>query len=175
MALKKRITNFVSNWLGVIIAVVIVAVSATFGGVYLYGRNRLDNTLGVVTQFVTLPYKTGFVFTGTADNPNTYHITLRDDNVYSDTVEVTISDITVSLDGYDFPLIQDGDWTKTLPNGFVTFEGDITIDKDALTALVAEGQFDLSIRGNISASGHYLWIKRQMSRPIAISVPDLHF
>ncbi len=177
MALKKRLTNFISNWLGVIIAVIIVAISATFGGIYLYGRSRLDNTLAVVTQAIFLPYRTGFAQTSINENPPSYsyHITLQDYNLYNDTIDLVVSDITVDIGSHDFTLAQAGSWQKSLPNGFVTFEGDITIDKATFTDLVNQSPVALTIKGNVSASGEYRWIKRSISREFTVSVPSLDF
>ncbi len=177
MALKKRVTNFVSNWLGVLIAVAIVAVSAAFGGMYLYARSRLDNTLNLVTQIVTLPYNEGFVQTGTVENPpgNTYHIKIQVYNLYNDTVEVAVSDISIKIDSFTFPMSQNGQWSKSVPTGYAAFEGDITIDKETLLDLIDRGPVDLVISGNISASGQYSWVKRQTSREFTINIPDVRF
>jgi hypothetical protein len=177
MGIKKRVTSFVSNWLGVIIAVFIVIVSATFGGMYLYARSRLDNTISFVTQVITLPYSTGFTKTSPTENPpgSSYHLMLQVYNPYSDTVDVAVSDISINVDGYNLTVIQDGLWDKSVPTGYTTFEGYITIDNTTYADLVTKSPVDIDIKGNITASGQYRWIERHETRPFKISISKVLF
>jgi len=166
MDIRTKAKTFFSNWLGVILAAVIVALAATFGGMYLYARSRLDNTLAWVTQDINLVVPGGFTASGTTENPLTYiyHVTLRVDNPSGDTASVTISDVNILLDTYTIPLVADGEWTKSVPTGEVLFEGDISINGDTFTALAARGTVRLEIKGNITATAQYNWVKRTSAR-----------
>ena len=157
MALKKRLTAFVSNWLGVIIAAIIVVLSATFGGMYLYARSRVDNTINFVTQVINLRYNEGLTLNGTTDNPAgyVYHIVLQVYNPYVDTVEVSISDVSIKVDTYTLPVSVDGQWTKDVPTGYTIFEGNTTIPATTWDALVQREKVDVDFRGTISGSGQY--------------------
>lgn len=173
---KKRLKAFVSNWLGVIIATIIVIISATFGGMYLYARSRIDNTLNFVTQVINLRYPDGLDKTGTTPDPlgYIYHIILQVYNPYGDTVDVAVSNITFAADAYTFPVSQNGSWDKTVKTGYEIFEGDITIDAKTFATLADKEQVDVEIKGTILGSGQYKWIQRQNTRPFAISIP-VHF
>ena len=177
MSFKKRVKNFVSNWLGVIIAAVIVIVSATFGGMYLYGRSRVDNTINFTAQAITLRPVNGLTQSVTTDEPPgyIYHIVLQVFNPYADTVDVSISDATITLDTYILPISQDGSWDKTALTGYQYFEGFITIDQQTFASLIAKGSVDVYIKGTISGSGQYKWIKRHAERPFTIPLPDVLF
>lgn len=177
MDIKKRLATFVSNWLGVIIAAVIVIVSATFGGIYLYGRSRIDNAINFVTQVIYLRYPDGLSFSGSADNPPgyIYHLILTVDNTTTDTIDISISDVTITLGAYKFTVIQDGSWNKSTPTGYNSFEGDITIDAQTFTALLAAGKIEGDIKGTISGSGQYKWVKRHSVRPFSILIPGVLF
>lgn len=172
MALKKRLSAFVSNWLGVIIAAIIVLISVSFGGMYLYGRSRLDNSINFVTQVIYMRYQDGLTLTGTTENPSTsiFHLVLQVYNPYEDPIDVAVSDITLSADSYSFNISQDGSWNKTVATGYETFEGNFTIDKATYEALAAEDPVDIEIKGTISGSGHYKWISRQIERQFDIPV-----
>jgi hypothetical protein len=172
MGLKKRLTTFVSNWLGVIIAALIVIISATFGGMYLYARSRLDNTINFVTQVINLRYPDGLTLSGTADNP-AGHLVLQVVNPSADTVDVSISDVSITLGTDTMVVVKDGSWDKSVPTGYTTFEGDITIDAQTFAALVSQGKVTLDIKGVISASGQYKWVKRDNQRPFNISIPGV--
>jgi hypothetical protein len=177
MGIKKRAANFVSNWLGVIIAIIIVAISSTFGGMYLYARSRLDNTLSFVTQVITLRYNEGFTRAGTTENPPgySYHLIMQVYNPYQDTVNVAVSDISVDVDGYDFVVIKDGPWDKSVATGYTIFEGFITIDNATYAALAKMGPVDVDIKGDILASGRYRWVGRQATRAFSIPISNVLF
>ena len=177
MSFKKRLNTFVSNWLGVIIAAVIVIVSSTFGGMYLYGRSRVDNTINFATQAITLRPINGLTQSGTTDSPEgyIYHIVLQVFNPYGDTVDISVSDATITLDTYTLPISKDGAWDKTAQTGYQYFEGFITIDSQTFASLVAKGSVDVFIKGNISGSGHYKWIQRHVERPFTIPLPGVLF
>jgi len=172
MALKKKLTAFVSNWLGVIIAAIIVLVSVSFGGMYLYARSRIDNSINFVTQVIYLRYQDGLVQTGTVDEPPgyIYHLVLQVYNPYGDSVDIAVSNITFTADSYSFPVVQDGSWDKTVPTGYETFEGYITIDKQTFSALVDKGKIQVDIKGTISGSGRYKWISRYNERAFVIPI-----
>jgi hypothetical protein len=174
MGLKKRLTTFVSNWLGVVIAAVIVLVSATFGGMYLYARSRVDNTINFVTQVINLRYNDGLTLSGTAENP-AGHLVLEVYNPYADTVDVSIADVSITMDTYTLTVAKDGSWDKSAPTGYTIFEGNITIDAQTFAALVAKGKVDVDIKGTISGSGQYQWVKRQNERPFNIAIPGVLF
>jgi hypothetical protein len=177
MSFKKRLNTFVSNWLGVIIAAVIVIVSSTFGGMYLYGRSRVDNTINFTTQAITLRPINGLTQSGTTDSPKgyIYHIVLQVFNPYADTVDISVSDATIILDTYTLSISKDGSWDKTAPTGYQYFEGFITIDAQTFASLVTKGSVDVFIKGTISGSGHYKWIKRHAQRPFIIPLPGVLF
>jgi hypothetical protein len=177
MELKKRLTTFVSNWLGVILAAVIVLVSVTFGGMYLYARSRLDNTINFVTQVITLRYPDGLTLGESVDNPPgyIYHLVLQVYNPFADTVEASISDVSITLDTYAITVVEDGSWSKSTPTGYTIFEGNITIDAQTFTVLVAKGKVDIDIKGTISGSGQYKWIKRQNQRSFNILIHGVLF
>ena len=161
MELKKRLTTLVSNWLGVILAVIIVLVSAIFGGMYLYARSTADNTISFVTQVIYL-LEPGLVPTATLENPlaYVYHLVLQVYNQYPYTVDITVSNISVVADTYTFPVSQDGAWNKSAPYGYTTFEGNITIDAKTFDTLVTKGTMDLEIKGTISGSCRYKFVSR---------------
>jgi hypothetical protein len=177
MALKKKLTAFVSNWLGVIIAAVIVLISATFGGMYLYARSRVDNTINFATQAITLRPVNGLTRSGSVDTPPgyIYHLTLQIFNPYADTADVSISGVKVTLDTYQISVVQDGSWDKLAPTGYQYFEGYLTIDAQTFAALVAKRSVDVNIEGNISGSGQYKWIKRQVRRSFNIPLTGVLF
>ena len=177
MGMKKRMATFVSNWLGVIIAAVIVLVSASFGGMYLYGRSRLDSAINFVTQAIHLRYQDGLTQTGTIEDPPgyTYHLILQAYNYYADTIDTQVSDITILLDTYSLTVVEDGAWTKSLPTGYATFEGNFTIDAKTFEALVEKGKVDVHIEGTISGKGQYQWVKRQSEVTFNISISGVIF
>ena len=177
MGMKKRLATFVSNWLGVIIAAIIVLISATFGGMYLYGRSRIDNTINFVTQVISLRYPDGLTRPGPVENPPPYiyHLVLQVYNPYADTIDVSISDVTITLDTYKLTVVEDGSWNKSTPTGYTIFEGNITIDAQTFAALVAKGKVDVDIKGTISGNGQYQWVKRQNERPFNIAIPGVLF
>ncbi len=177
MAFKKRLTTFISNWLGVIIAAIIVIISSTFGGMYLYGRSRVDNTINFTTQAITLRPVNGLTQSGTTDSPAgyIYHIVLQVFNPYVDSVDISISDATITLDTYKIPISEDGAWGTSAPTGYQYFEGFIVIDAQTFTSLVAKGTVDVLIEGTISGSGHYKWINRQTERHFTIPLPGVFF
>jgi hypothetical protein len=177
MSFKKRLKNFVSNWLGVIIATVIVIISATFGGMYLYARSRVDNSINFTTQAITLRPVNGLTQTGTTDTPPgyIYDIVLQVFNPYADTVNISISGATITLDTYTLPIEPDGSWDVAAPTGYQYFEGLITIDKQTFASLVAKGSVDVYIKGTISGSGQYKWVKRHAQRPFIIPLPGVLF
>ncbi len=177
MGLKKRLTTFVSNWLGVVIAAIIVLLSATFGGMYLYARSRIDNTINFVTQVIYLRYQDGLVKTGTIDEPpgHVFHLVLQVYNPYGDSVDIAVSNIIFAANTYSFPVAQDGSWDKTVPTGYEIFEGYITIDAKTFAALADKGKVDVEIKGTIAGSGQYQWIKRQSECLFTISIHDVGF
>ena len=177
MGLKKRLTTFVSNWLGVIIAAVIVIISATFGGMYLYARSRIDNTLSFVTQVINIRYPDGLAQTGTIPDPPgyIYHIVLQIYNPYGDTLDVAVSNIIFTADTYTFPVSQNGSWDKTVPTGYEIFEGDIIVDAKTFAVLADKGKVNVDIKGIISGDGQYKWIQRQNTRPFTISITGVVF
>jgi hypothetical protein len=172
MGLKKHLTTFVSNWLGVIIAAIIVLLSATFGGMYLYARSRIDNTINFVTQVIYLRYQDGLTQPGTIPEPPgyIYHLVLQVYNPYGDSVDIAVSNITFTADTYTFPVAQNGSWDKTVPTGYEIFEGDFTIDAKAFDALAGKKTVTVDINGTISGSGRYKWISRQSERHFTIPV-----
>jgi hypothetical protein len=174
---KKRLAAFVSNWLGVLIAILIVLVTGGFGGLYLYSRTRIDNTLNFVTQVVNLRYSDGLVLSATTENPSVYiyHIVLQVYNPYTDTIDVSISDVSITLDTYVLGIGQDGPWDKTVSTGYEIFEGYVTIPADTFASLVAKGAVDVDIKGTISGSGQYKLLKRHTERPISILIPEVRF
>jgi hypothetical protein len=177
MGLKKHIATFISNWMGVIMAAVIVLVSAGFGGMYLYGRGRIDAPISSVTGSFNLQFPEGFTSSGTTDDPPgyVYRLVFQVFNLYADPVEMEVHDITVYADGYSFPVVQDGSWAKTVVTGYETIEGYITIDETAFAALVEKGSVDVNIRGNISGSGQYAWIHRQTDHYFDIPITGVLF
>ncbi|RJO63084.1 MAG: hypothetical protein C4542_00835 [Dehalococcoidia bacterium] len=177
MGLKKHLTTFVSNWLGVIIAAVIVILSATFGGMYLYARSRVDNTINFVTQVINLRYNEGLTRSGTIPDPPgyIYHIVLQVYNPYGDTVDVAVSNITFTADTYTFPVSQNGSWDKTVPTGYEIFEGDISVDAKTFAALADKGKVDVEIKGTISGRGQYRWVHRQIERPFTLVLTGVIF
>jgi len=177
MGLKKRLTTLVSNWLGVILAAIIVLVSATFGGMYLYARSKIDNTINFVTQDITLRYPDGLTRSGPVENPPPYiyHVVLQVYNPYADTIDASISDVSIALDTYTLTIVEDGSWGKSTPTGYTIFEGNITIDAQTFAALAAKGKVDVDIKGTISGSGQYKWIKRQNQRSFNILIHGVIF
>ena len=174
MAWRKKVTTFVSNWLGVFIAAIIVIISATFGGMYLYARTRIDNSISFTTQSIRYYELTN---SGVVENPPgfVYHLALQVYNPYADTIDVVVSDVTVSMDEYDFTVVQDGSWDKSVPTGYALFEGDITIPEATSDALVAKGTIDVNIEGDIAGSGQYQWVRRAAERPFDIHIPGVLF
>ena len=174
MGLKKHLSTFVSNWLGVIIAAIIVLVSGSFGGMYLYARSRIDNTINFATQAITYY---GLTKIGTIDDPAgyIYRLSLLAYNPYADTIDVSISDVSITLDTYTLPVIKDGSWDKNAPTGNTFFDGDIIIDVQTFAALADKGTVDVEIKGTISGSGQYQWVKRQIQRPINIRIIGVLF
>jgi hypothetical protein len=168
MGLKKHLTTFVSNWLGVILASIIVFVSATFGGMYLYARSRVDNTINFITQVITLRYPDGLTLVESVDNlpPYIYHLVLQVYNPYADTIDASITDVSITLDTYELTVVEDGSWSKSIPTGYTT---------QTFTDLAAKGKVDVDIKGTISGSGQYKWIKRQNQRSFNILIHGVLF
>ncbi len=176
MSLKKHLTTFVSNWLGVIIAAVIVILSGTFGGMYLYARTRIDNTINFVTQVINVRYQDGITLNGTSADPTKFvHLVLQVYNPYADMIEVTISDISITVDAFTLPVSMYGQWDKDIPTGYTIFEGDTTIPSTTWDALVLKGKTDLDIKGNIVGKGQYRWVYREAQRPFRIPIPGVLF
>ena len=162
MAIKRRVSSFVTNWLGVIIAVVIVAVSGFFGGTYLYAVGRIDSTLAWVTESINLKVPPGLAYVGTSDNPpgQHYHVTLDIVNESGDTAEASLTGVYVKLAEFTFPVTPDGTWDKSIPTGETDFEGDIFVESGTVSTLVAEGNIQIDVTGSINGTGCYKWITR---------------
>jgi hypothetical protein len=96
-------------------------------------------------------------------------------NPFADTVEASISDVSITLDTYAITVVEDGSWSKSTPTGYTIFEGNITIDAQTFAVLVAKGKVDIDIKGTISGSGQYKWIKRQNQRSFDILIHGVLF
>lgn len=175
MSLRRKLTTFVSNWLGVLIAAVIILSSASVGGI-LYGRSKVDTAINAATQTVTLRPIDGLVRRETGDQTQgqIYDIGLMVKDFYSTPVEITLSNLTITLDTYTFTITPDGSWDKTAnsadQDGYQYFDGHFTIDPQTMAALVSKGKVDLFLKGHVAGSSQYRWMKRHyqqdFTRPI---------
>ena len=160
-SLRKRATVLAYDWLGVLIAGVIVVLTGIFGGTYLYARGHIDSTLSWVTQSINLMVPPGLSLNETVDSSGaSYHLTLQLANPSEEKASVSISDVEVKLGDYAFIVAPDGAWDKTAPSGYTYFEGDIYIDSATFKSIASMGAVEVSVSGNISASAHYLWVTR---------------
>jgi hypothetical protein len=144
---------------------------------YLYSSNRIDAPINSVTGSFNLRYPDGLTSSGTSDDPPgyIYHMVFQVFNLYADSVEMEVKDVTVYADGYAFAVVPDGSWKKTVATGYETIEGDIVIDTDTFAALVEKGTVDINIRGDISGSGQYAWIHRQTVYSFDIPISGVVF
>lgn len=168
MALKRRLATFISNWVGVIIAIVIVIFSATFGGIYLNARDRITSAA------IHVAYSLHFTQDGLYQNETVeepygfvYHLILYANNTYENTlVNVVISDIVIRVDDYVFPLSQYGIWEKSVigsDDNHTTFEGRFIIDKECFDDLVTKGTTIIDIEVQLSSGGRYRWATYNIS------------
>ena len=167
--MQRRIRTFFANWWGIILATIIVALVAAFGGLHLYSTSRVNGALAWVTQDITLVSITS---SGQLDNPPRaiYHMIMRVDNPSSDAASAEISDINITLDEFNLPVMAVGLWQKTInPTGYEQFDGNITLDATTLKTLTDRGTVTLEIRGNIKATAQYNWVNKNLERPIKIT------
>jgi hypothetical protein len=183
MTLKKKLKVFALNWLGVIIAVIILVISGSLVGIYLYDRNHVDNTLMYATQLINLKFPNGLYETGPTSDPSGYvfHLVIEVGNMTPDAADVTLSDIKIMLDTYTFDVLQYGSWNNTVTKesengtGYEYFEGDFTIDTATVALLAGKGTVDIDIKGNVYASTQYKWVKKHGTRNFDINVPSVPF
>lgn len=165
MAFKKRLATFVSNWFGIIIATIIVAFSAIFGGMYLHAHTRIVDATNYAARVISLQQQNGLIFTEFIEEPPSfiYHITLQtflpDENIV---VNATISNVRLIADIYAFDISPDPDdsWSKSVDGGldhYTIFEGYLTIDKETFDDLSTKGIISIVVQGQISCSGKYRW------------------
>ena len=186
MSIKHRVKIFVSNWLGVIVAVFIMLVTGTLGFTYLQISSRLDNTLAFATQLITLKVPDGIVRTGTIgtiDNPTGYvfHVIVEVGNETPTATEVTLSNMKVVIESVPIVITENGLWTNTVTQssgdgtGFEDYEGDFTIDAQTFAGLVAKGTVDMDITMHVYASARYGFLGKHASRDFDIHMPGIPF
>ena len=183
MSIKHRLKVFVSNWLGVIVAAVIMLVTGTLGFTYLQLSSRLDNTLAFATQFITLKVPNGIYKTGTtiSSSPYVFHVVIQVGNETAIPAEVTISNMKIIMNSIPTPITQSGPWTKTVTEasgdgtGLEDFEGDFTIDAQTFAGLVSQGSVNIDIQGNVYASARSGFLSKHASRVFDISLPNIPF
>jgi len=177
MALKRKFATFISNWYGVIIATIIVAFSATFGGMYLYAHNRIVNATNFATQGLSLPRENWLVFQPevSTENPLSFVYQLRLNTYHPHEgiiIDVTISNLILMADNHVFEVAQDGLWEQSVSGGianYVIYKGNITIDKEIFDDLQTKGSVTIVVQGEISGSGSYRWASQTISLPFNIS------
>jgi hypothetical protein len=183
MSLKHRAKVFVSNWLGVIVAVLIMLVTGTLGFTYLQISSRLDNTLAFATQLITLKVPDGIARTVTIESPPGYvfHVIVQVGNETPTAAEVTLSNMKIVMDSVPIVITQNGPWTKTITEtsgdgtGFENFEGDFTIGAQAFAGLVAKGTVDLDITLHVYASARYGLMTKHSAKDFDIHMPGIPF
>jgi len=166
MVRNKRMAKFYANWLGVIIAVIIVVISAVIGSIYIYASSKIGDATRFATESISISSaEDGFTIIDTIDNPARYvcQISLVSINIYSLPVDVTISNVTIFLNEYQFEVIQEGSWEKTLSDEYVFFLGSFVIEQEILAELLEQDRVEIVVRGNISGSGKYIWASKTHS------------
>ena len=183
MSVKHRVKVFVSNWFGVIVAVLIMLVPGTLGFTYLQISSRLDNTLAFVTQLIELKAPNGIARTGTTESPPGYvfHVVTQVGNETPIAAEVTLSNMSIVIESVPIVITENGPWTKTITQasgdgtGFEDFEGDFTIDAQTYAGLVTKGTVDIDIKLHVSASAKYGFMRKHVSKDFDIHLSQVQF
>ncbi len=183
MSIKHRVRIFVSNWFGVIIAVLIMLVTGTLGFTLLAISSRLDNTMAFVTQLIVLQSTGGIVKTGTIESPPGYvfHVVTQVGNETPIAAEVTLSNLSIVMESVPIVITESGLWTKTITQasgggtGFEDFEGDFTIDAQTYAGLVAKGTVDIDIKLHVYASARYGFMSKHASEDFDIHLSQVQF
>jgi hypothetical protein len=160
---------FAAKWGGLIIAIFIVVVLAVFGGIYLYASTRVDATLNWVTQDYRI---LNFQWVGMSmEQPldAVYHLTISVNNNTDTPADIQITGAMLNLDELQFAITGSAGWNGIVPaNGFIVFEGDITL-KPADSQELEGRNVTLEISGTLMAHARYSFIEKQKSRPLLIS------
>lgn len=183
MSIKHRAKLFVSNWFGVIIAVLIMLVTGTLGFTYLQISSRLDNTMAFVTQLIELKTLNGIVKTGTIESPPGYvfHVVTQVGNETPIAAEVTLSNMSIVIESVSIVITESGLWVKAITQdsgagtGFEDFEGDFTIDAQTYAGLVAKGTIDIDIKLHVYASARYGFMSKHASEDFDIHLSQVQF
>ena len=183
MSIKHRVKIFVTNWFGVIVAAIIMLVTGSLGFTYLMISSRLDNTLAFATQLIELQTPNGIVKTGTIESPPGYvfHVVTQVGNETAIAAEVTVSNMSIVMEGVPTTITESGPWTKTITQasgggtGFENFEGDFTIDAQTYAGLVGKGTVDIDIQLHIYASARYSFMSKHASEDFDIHLPQVQF
>ena len=90
-------------------------------------------------------------------------------NPYADTVDVSVSNVSVTLATYTLTLVKNGSWDKSAATGYTIFEGDITIDAQTFAALVANRESRRRHQRHYIGKRPVQLDKTQSQRPFYIS------
>jgi len=186
VSVKHRVKVFVSNWFGVIIAVLIMLVTGSLGFTYLQISSRLDNTLAWVTQYINLEVPNSIVRTGTigpvtAPSGYVFHIVVQVGNESTTPADVTLSNMNIVMESVPIVITESGPWTKTVMQtsgngtGLEDFEGDFTIDAQTFAGLVAKGTVDIDIKLHVYARAKYGFMSKHASKDSDIHLPQVPF
>ena len=166
---SRRMRAFAAKWGGLVIAILVVIVLAVFGGIYLYASTRVDATLNWVTQDYRI---LSFQWVGmSTEQPldAVYHLTISINNNTDTPADIDITGAGLSLDELRFEITGSAGWNGTVPaNGFIVFEGDITL-KPADSQELEGRNVILEISGTVTANASYSFIEKEKSRPLLIS------
>ncbi|MCL2141040.1 MAG: hypothetical protein FWH42_05190 [Dehalococcoidia bacterium] len=170
MALNKKLAAFISNWIGVFIAVAIVVVATVLGSVYVYARIHIGEATKFTTQsiFVTEEDCLTIIDNGKDQQEFVFQLTLLATNPFKYTVDVSISEVTIDIGELQFPLTQTGDWEQNVSNGVVIFIGTFVMEKSTFETL--QEKVAVKIMGTIASHGRYLGVSSSDSRPIEIKL-----
>jgi hypothetical protein len=170
--MQRRFKTFFAKYGGLVIAVILVIPAAYFGATYLYAASRVEATLAWVTQDVNVgnSFLSDPVNKQVEPPQSTYRLALRVNNRMADVAELEVSDLTVTLNQFTFPLTEYGAWQKQInPGGSVIFEGDFTLSSDIIEKLTAAGRVNYTITGTIQATARYSWVRKGRTEPIDLS------
>jgi len=182
MAFKRKLATFVSNWFGAIIATIVVVFSATFGGMSFIAHSRVFNATDFTNQRISLPQEDWLVYVDTIFDLNEdgeeipqayiYRLVLLTNHPYdSITIDVTISDVSVTIASFTLDVTPDDSWTKSVPSGlnrYTFFEGTFTMPYELFYYLSDKGDIELDIQGQITSSGKYRWVSRSIQTQFSI-------
>ena len=160
---------FMAKWGGIVISAVFILLFSSFGGFYIYSVNRVDNTLAWVTQSINISRVSSATVDASTEMAY-FTVTLVVNNTTDTDANVTISDLSLTVNGLDLEATPANEWqVKVKANDKAYIEGQIMMTYRDFLDVRSKGATPISINGDLYAKSRYGIVMRDASRPIAIN------